>query len=254
VNLRLTLAYDGTRFRGWARQPGLRTVEQVLADALAATFASAGPIAVAGRTDTGVHALAQVVSVTVTGGPPADVAARVLTGILPEDLAVLDARAVDPSFHARHAARARTYRYRVRTASSRAPLDARRALHHPRRLRRDVLDHWAAAVIGSHDFRAFTPAETQHVDFVRTVESARWVDVGDEVHFEITADRFLRHQVRTLVGTMLHAARSTDGVDPSTLLVGAPRAAAGPTAPPWGLYLVGVHWAQAPSTHDGAEA
>ncbi len=242
LNLRLTLAYDGTRFRGWARQPGLRTVEGVLGDALGIIYDDHGPLHVAGRTDSGVHALGQVVSATVVGGPPPAVAARVLSGVLPEDLAVLAAAEAAPSFHARHSAHARTYRYRVRIVRHRAPLDARRALYDPRRLRRDLLDRWAAAIVGTHDFRAFTPTETQHSDFVRTVESAQWLDRGDELQFEITANRFLRHQVRTLVGSMLKAARGEDDTDPAVLLAGAPRSAAGPTAPPWGLYLVAVRF------------
>jgi tRNA pseudouridine38-40 synthase len=250
--LRLALAYDGTGFRGFARQPGLRTVEGVLLAALGAVYDTADHLAVCGRTDTGVHALCQVVSVRADGGPPLEVTARVLTDALPDDVAVLDAREAAAGFHARHDARARAYLYRVRVAPARAPLDARRVLHHPRPLDGAVLDRLATAVRGTHDFGAFTPAETQHEDFVRSVHHARWLAAGDdELAFEIAADRFLRHQVRTLVGTMLACARGErDPAGFEPLLAGAPRAAGGPTAPPWGLYLAGARFAGEP---DGTE-
>src|SRR5256885_4070434 len=113
MRLKLTLEYDGTRFHGWAAQPGLRTVEGAVAEALAAVFPRWTSLAVAGRTDTGVHALAQVVSVDVEGGPPAARAAEALNAALPEEVAVVAAEVAPPDFHARHSARARTYRYRI---------------------------------------------------------------------------------------------------------------------------------------------
>jgi tRNA pseudouridine38-40 synthase len=247
VNLKLELEYDGTAFRGWARQPGLRTVEAALCDALDSAYAGWQGLVVAGRTDTGVHALHQVASVHVSGGAPPSAAPLALNAALPHDVAVRRAVAVSDDFHARHSARARAYVYRVRTGRLRPALDARRVLHHPRSLDRDVLDQWAGAIVGAHDFTAFTPAETQHQEFVRTVTLARWEWDGDEGRLVIAADRFLRHMVRTLVGTMLQAARGEPLASAERLLAGAHRRDAGVTAPPWGLYLAGVRFEGEPA-------
>jgi tRNA pseudouridine38-40 synthase len=239
VILRLLLAYDGTDFHGWAAQPGLRTVQGELQAALDRVYPGWSALHVAGRTDAGVHALRQVASCTVAAGPPPAAAARALTDALPADVAVLAAAEAPAGFHARHSARARAYVYRVHPTGLRDPLRRRRAFRWPRRVERAVLDEAAAGVIGTHDFRAFTPTETQHETFVRTVHHCRWREAGDELHLEIAADAFLRHQVRTLVGTMLGARDARSVV---ALLDGAPRAAAGLTAPPWGLYLSGVRY------------
>jgi len=236
VRLKLTLEYDGTAFHGWARQPGLRTVEGVVREALDAVYPRWDGLAVAGRTDAGVHATGQVASVDVEGGPPAERASEALTSSLPEDVAVVGAEEADADFHARFSARSRTYRYRVRVRRTRAPLEARRALWWPRAIAVDALAAAAARLHGEHDFQAFTPAETQHDVFVRNVLAARWERRGDGLDFTITADSFLRHMVRTLVGTMLElGAEAPKRMD--ELLAGGHRDEAGMTAPPWGLYL-----------------
>jgi tRNA pseudouridine38-40 synthase len=244
VRLRLTVAYDGTGFRGWARQPGDRTVEGVLGEALTQIYGSYDGLAVAGRTDTGVHALANVVSVDVEGGAPPERAVEALNTVLPEDLAVVRAEEAEADFNARFSARSRSYRYRIWRRRERSPFEVNRSLWHPRPLDLQRLSASAAMVIGEHDFRAFTPAETEHKVFVRVVEDARWHDLGDVAELEITADSFLRHMVRTLVGTMLER----DPDDFVDLLAGAPRDHAGSTAAPRGLYLVGVSYDQ-PGTH-----
>jgi tRNA pseudouridine38-40 synthase len=236
VRLRLTIEYDGTPFRGWAAQPGQPTVEAALRDALTETFASVDRLAVAGRTDTGVHALGNVVSLDVQGGPPPERAAAALNTRLRDEISIVAAEEAAPDFHARHSAQARSYRYRLFTRAAPSPFELRRSWWITRPLDVDALAAAAALLPGEHDFRAFTPTETQHDLFVRVVESAEWIRHSDYLDFEITADSYLRHMVRTLVGTML------DGIDLVPLLEGADRADAGPTAPPWGLYLVAVRY------------
>ncbi len=238
MRLRLTLEYDGTGFRGWARQPGLRTIEGTVRDAVDRVFPRWDELVVGGRTDTGVHAEGQVCSVEVEGGPPLERVPEALNTALPDDISVIAAAEAPEGFHARYSARSRTYRYVVLNRPERSALESRRSLWWPQSLDVAALDAAAKLVVGGHDFRAFTPTETQHKVFVREVSSARWERYGDHLHFTITANSFLRHMVRTLVGTMLERG----GDEMADLLDGALRPEAGVTAAPWGLYLERVEY------------
>jgi tRNA pseudouridine38-40 synthase len=276
---RLVLEYDGGGFAGWARQPGQRTVQDEVERVLGVLLrpeSGAVPVTVAGRTDTGVHAWAQVASYEDDAVDP-----RSLNSLLPPDVAVLDCNPAPDGFDARRDATSRAYCYRVLTRRPRSALLAGRVLHWPHPVDQDVLEECAAAVVGEHDFTAFTPTETDHVRFSRVVYAAFWrrrragtavaggaggagargaprsgaggapgagagagrdpIGGSDLLEFWIEADSFMRHMNRVLVGTMLEVAGGRRSVASFVeLLSGRPRSEAGPTASACGLYLAGV--------------
>jgi tRNA pseudouridine38-40 synthase len=249
TTVRLDIEYDGAGFRGWARQPSLRTVQGVLEAGLAQILREEVLLTVAGRTDTGVHALGQVASFATEAALPPDLA-RNLNGVTPPDVTVRRAATVADGFDARHDAGSRSYLYRVETRPAASPFEQGRALWWPHQVDLPALEACAAALVGTHDFTAFTPTQTDHVRFERDVFAASWQadpdlrgKPGDLLAFRITADAFMRNMVRALVGTMLEVAsgrRSTENF--SALLEGATRPEAGDTAPPHALYLESVSY------------
>jgi len=236
---RLLLEYDGAAFAGWARQPGKRTIQEELEQALRTILREDEvPLTVAGRTDSGVHAWGQVCSYAHEAVDP-----FALNALLPRDIAVLGCNPAPEGFDARRDAVSRTYCYRVLRRRARSVWLDGRALWHGWRLDREALQACAQVLPGTHDFTAFTPSETYHTRFERDVHAAQWRADGDLLEFWITADTFMRHMVRVLVGTMLEVAthrRSPE--DFAALLNGRPRSEAGTTAPAHGLALASVSY------------
>jgi tRNA pseudouridine38-40 synthase len=246
--VRLDLAYHGAAFAGWASQPGMRTVQGELEEALERILGAPTRLTVAGRTDAGVHAWHQVASFQHRAEPPPELQ-RALNSMTGADLAVLRTESAGGNFDARRDARSRTYCYRVLAERVSNPFETGISLFWPHRVDREALARCADAVGGTHDFTAFTPTQTEHVRFERDVLRAEWhekpavLGTGTVLELWIEADAFMRNMVRVLVGTMLEVAggrRSFE--DFEALLRGAPRERAGDTARAQGLHLAAVSY------------
>ncbi|WP_047863929.1 tRNA pseudouridine(38-40) synthase TruA [Rubrobacter aplysinae] len=241
--------YDGSDFSGWAAQPSRRTVEDTLSQALSTVLRQPVKLAVAGRTDAGVHATGQVVSFSADIPlDPGEIAYKA-TAVMPGDLALRRCVEAPADFDARRWASSRSYEYRVLNAAVRSPLAWGRSVYISRRLDETTLTEAAGKILGEHNFRAFTPSRTYHSYFVRRVSESRWDREGEELVYRITANSFLYGMVRALIGTMLEVADGKRSPEDFGRLLDSPearRSSAGPSAPAHGLTLTGVGYEDVP--------
>ncbi|MCP4202053.1 MAG: tRNA pseudouridine(38-40) synthase TruA [bacterium] len=254
----LTVAYRGTRYSGWQRQPNGVTIQQRLEEALEAVLGERVRVIGAGRTDAGVHARGQVAHIgRYPGGPDRSVGsdlpdAAFVHGTnrhLPPDIRILEARRMAEGFHARNSAISKVYTYRMVPTRVLSPLDSVFAAQVDPRIRVEPMREALAGLVGRHDFTAFALAGGAHKDPHRRIMRAalRESDGGDLI-FEVEGDGFLRGMVRSLVGTLLEVGRARRSpTEFLKLLAGAPRSAAGPTAPPQGLVLEKVRYPSTPA-------
>ncbi len=248
-HLKLTLAYDGSEFHGWQVQPGVPTVQGTLAAAWRRITGEQVLPQGSGRTDAGVHALAQVASCAIASPIPVENLARALNDVLPPPIRVLEVEEVPLGFHARHSARAKTYRYRIHTGAICSPFLVRYVAHYPWPLDEIAIIAAAPLVEGEHDFTSFAAVDPErgHEDEppsnLRTVFSSQWERREDELIYTVRGNGFLHHMVRNLVGTFLLIGKGTlNRSELSRILEAKDRSAAGPTAPASGLYLVSVEY------------
>jgi tRNA pseudouridine38-40 synthase len=251
-NVKLTLAYDGSEFFGWQVQPEVATVQGTLATAIGRITNEKVLPQGSGRTDAGVHALAQVASFQTESSIPVTNLVKALNDILPPAVRVLAAEEAAPEFHARKSARGKTYRYRLLRAEICPPFAARYVWHYPYPLEFAAMQRAAACVIGKYDFTSFAavdPEERESEDGaasrsnVRTIFSSLWEECGEEWVYTVRGSGFLHHMVRNLVGTFVLAGKGTLPPDEMPRILKArDRAAAGATVPARGLYLVSVDY------------
>jgi tRNA pseudouridine38-40 synthase len=239
--LKATLAYDGTAYRGFQLQPGEDTIQGRLEAALSEMAKEPVRVTAAGRTDSGVHAWAQVVHFRLPRPIPPRGLLEGLNSMLPEDIRVHQVEEAEDAFHARFDARSKIYRYYFDRAPVPSPLRCRYALHYPHLLDRGALDDGAELILGERDFAAFRASSCAARTTVRSCTASRFLEEGAELIYEIEANGFLHHMVRNLVGTLLEVGRGKrEASSLSSLFDSRDRSEAGPTAPAKGLHLVKV--------------
>ncbi|HME35943.1 MAG TPA: tRNA pseudouridine(38-40) synthase TruA [Candidatus Sulfotelmatobacter sp.] len=248
-NLKVTLSYDGAEFSGWQVQPDANTVQGTLASAIGRITGEKVLPQGSGRTDAGVHALAQVMTFVTESSVPTGNFLKAMNDILPSSVRVLEVEEAPPEFHARHSARAKTYRYRIYRESICPPFLARYVWHYPYRLAESEMGRAAELVVGEHDFTSFAAVDPERgredapVSNVRKIFSSSWERVEDELIYTVRGSGFLHHMVRNLVGTFILVGKGTlQEEDVKRILEARNRSAAGATAPASGLYLVGVEY------------
>jgi len=252
-NLKLTLAYDGHDFAGWQVQPDRLSVQGTLVSAFEHLTGEKTLPQGSGRTDAGVHALAQIATVITNSPIPVDNLVRALNDILPRSIRVLAAEEMPPEFHARRSAVAKTYRYHIYRGAICSPFQARYVYHHPYPLDESRMVQAAALVQGEHDFTSFAAVDPERgkdrskegleVNNVRTIFQSQWQRQADELIYTVRGNGFLHHMVRNLVGTFLMVGKGSLAVaDVRRILELRDRSAAAATAPASGLFLVSVEY------------
>ena len=248
-NLKLTLAYDGTEFSGWQVQPQAATVQGTLAAAIGRLTGENVLPQGSGRTDAGVHALAQVATFATASRVPTENFLKALNDLLPASIRVLEVTEAAVEFHARKSAKAKTYRDRIYRSAICSPFAARYVWHFPYPLEEDAMAEAAEHVVGEHDFTSFAAVDPERgqengeASNVRTIFSSAFEREGDELVYAVRGNGFLHHMVRNLVGTFLLVGKGTLSVpDIERILRARDRSAAGATAPASGLVLVSVEY------------
>jgi tRNA pseudouridine38-40 synthase len=253
-NIRLIVAYDGTDFRGWQRQPDAPTIQGCLEDALQKLTGTAISLCGSGRTDAGVHALHQVANFHTTSSIPCTNLVKALNNLIPPTVRIKAAQDVPPAFHARFGVLRKTYRYRIVTAPVCSPLLWRFVHHHPYCLTRGQMQSAARLFEGEHDFTSFAAADPEEREEpgsnVRAVLRSRlvWCARSSMLVYEVTGKGFLRYMVRNMVGTLIEVGRGKLAVsDIPNILAACDRSQAGPTAPAQGLCLMNVEYGDGPA-------
>jgi tRNA pseudouridine38-40 synthase len=248
-NLKIVLAYDGSEFSGWQVQPDAATIQGTLASAIGRVTGEKVLPQGSGRTDAGVHALAQVATFATQLPIPAQNLVKALNDMLPASIRVIEASEVSLDFHARKSAQAKTYRYRVYRGAICAPFIARYVWHYPFPLDEDAMRRAARLMIGEHDFTSFAAVDSERgredetISNVRTIFASTWERANEELVYTVRGSGFLHHMVRNLVGTFVLVGKGTlKPEDMPRILAARNRSAAGATAPATGLYLVGVEY------------
>jgi tRNA pseudouridine38-40 synthase len=249
-NWKLTLMYDGSEFHGWQVQPGLPTIQGTLASSIERVAGERVLPQGSGRTDAGVHAIAQIASCALETPIPAENLVTALNDVLPASIRVIQAQEMPPEFHARKSARAKTYQYRILRATICPPFLARYVYHHPYPLDETAMAHAAQCVVGEHDFTSFAAVDAERgtedepMCNVRTIHTSAWQRDGEEFTYTVRGSGFLHHMVRNLVGTFLLVGKGTIAPESIPAIIAARDRSANPgaTAPASGLYLVEVEY------------
>jgi tRNA pseudouridine38-40 synthase len=243
--IKLVLEYEGTSYAGWQRQPDQLTIQEAIERAIRQVSQATVSIIGAGRTDSGVHARGQVASFRTELDWPASSWMRALNAVLPKDIAVLSSALMDDSFHAQHDAQGKLYTYRILHRPARPTIDRAFVWHIYKPLDDTAMQQAAATLIGAQDFSSFEGSLTDNTNPICHLQRLEIIRQDDQVLIEAYADRFLKHMVRAIVGTVVEVGLGKRAPDSLTEVLRArDRSAAGQTAPPQGLYLIRVDYGQ----------